>query len=183
FCRGARARAPAQADGELAHARHDLPPSVPRRAPPRDGGRSLARRVVREDRGGDRRGRPGGGRVDLPGEEPDRRLVRARELSMDVRRKALGNGLRVAVAPIAGLRSVALLLAIEAGQWFEPAGRPGIARLTAQAMLRGTTTRDAKAWADAVDGIGAAARLDVGSHAATFSAQSLSDDLGALLEL
>ena len=102
---------------------------------------------------------------------------------MDVRRKALGNGLRVAVAPIAGLRSVALLLAIEAGQWFEPAGRPGIARLTAQAMLRGTTTRDAKAWADAVDGIGAAARLDVGSHAATFSAQSLSDDLGALLEL
>jgi zinc protease len=102
---------------------------------------------------------------------------------MDVRRTRLANGLRVAVAPISGLRSVAVLLAIEAGQWFEPSGRPGIARLTAQAMLRGTEQRDAKAWADALDGIGAAARLDVGSHAATFSAQSLVDDLGRLLEL
>jgi zinc protease len=102
---------------------------------------------------------------------------------MDVQRTSLANGLRVAAAPIPGLRSVAVLLAIEAGQWFEPAGRPGIARFTAQTMLRGTTQRDAKGWADALDGIGAAARLDVGSHAATFSAQSLVDDLGSLLEL
>ena len=79
---------------------------------------------------------------------------------MDVRRHRLENGLRVAVVPIPGLLSAAVLLAIEAGQWFEPAGRPGIGRLCAQAMLRGTTTRDAKTWADALDGIGAAARLD-----------------------
>jgi zinc protease len=102
---------------------------------------------------------------------------------MDVRRKRLDNGLRVAAIPIAGLQSTAVLLAIEAGQWFEPAGRPGVARLCAQSMLRGTTSRDAKTWADALDGIGAAARLDIGSHAATFSAQSLGGDLGALLEL
>lgn len=102
---------------------------------------------------------------------------------MDVRRHRLDNGLRVAVVPIPGLLSAAVLLAIEAGQWFEPAGRPGIGRLTAQVMLRGTTTRDAKTWADALDGIGAAARLDVGSHAATFSAQSLGSDLNVLLEL
>lgn len=102
---------------------------------------------------------------------------------MDVRRHRLENGLRIATIPIAGLQSAAVLLAIEAGQWFEPAGRPGIARLTAQAMLRGTTTRAANAWADALDGIGAAARLDVGSHAATFSAQSLGSDIDALLEL
>jgi len=102
---------------------------------------------------------------------------------VDVRRHRLDNGLRVAVVPIPGLLSAAVLLAIEAGQWFEPAGRPGIGRLTAQVMLRGTTTRDAKTWADALDGIGAAARLDVGSHAATFSAQSLGSDLNVLLEL
>src|SRR5919108_5359986 len=102
---------------------------------------------------------------------------------MELVRERLGNGLRVVVAPIAGLRSVAVLLAIEAGQWFEPRGRPGIARLTAQAMLRGTTKRNAKSWADALDGIGAAARLDVGSHAATFSAQSLGADLPMLLGL
>jgi len=102
---------------------------------------------------------------------------------VDVRRHRLENGLRIAVVPIPGLLSAAVLLAIEAGQWFEPAGRPGIGRLTAQAMLRGTTTRDAKTWADALDAIGAAARLDVGSHVATFSAQSLGSDLDALLEL
>src|SRR6267143_3157493 len=102
---------------------------------------------------------------------------------MEVRRQRLDNGLRVAVVPIAGLQSAAVLLAIEAGQWFEPIGRPGIGRLCALAMLRGTTTRDAKTWADALDGIGAAARLDVGSHSATFSAQSLGSDLDVLLEL
>ncbi|MDQ2914653.1 MAG: insulinase family protein [Chloroflexota bacterium] len=102
---------------------------------------------------------------------------------MDVRRHRLDNGLRVVVIPIPGLLSAAVLLAIEAGQWFESAGRPGIGRLCAQTMLRGTTTRDAKTWADALDGIGAAARLDVGSHAATFIAQSLGSDLEVLLEL
>ena len=85
--------------------------------------------------------------------------------------------------PIAGLRSVVALLAMEAGQFFEPAGRPGVARLTAQAMLRGTTRRDASAWSDALDALGASARLDVGSHAAVFSGQCLADDLGAYLEL
>ena len=102
---------------------------------------------------------------------------------MELVRERLGNGLRVVVAPISGLRSVAVLLAIEAGQWFEPRGRPGIARLTAQAMLRGTAEHDSKSWADALDGIGAAARLDVGSHAATFSAQALGADLPILLAI
>src|SRR5438477_11093649 len=100
---------------------------------------------------------------------------------MDVTRKKLANGLAVAVAPIKGLSSVSVLLAIEAGQWFEPTGRPGIARMCAQAMLRGTAARDAKSWADALDGIGAAARLDVGSHAPTFSAEARVEDPPSLL--
>ncbi len=45
-----------------------------------------------------------------------------------VHRSTLANGLRLAVVPIADLRSTSVLLAVEAGQWFEPAGRPGIAR-------------------------------------------------------
>lgn len=102
---------------------------------------------------------------------------------MKVQRRRLGNGLRIAVAPIADLRSTAVLLAIEAGQWFEPVGRPGVARLAAQTMLRGTTRKSADAFADAMDALGAVARLDVGSHAAIFSAQCLGDDLGALLGL
>lgn len=100
-----------------------------------------------------------------------------------IERRTLSNGLKVAVVPIAGLRSVSALLAMEAGQFFEPAGRPGIARLSAQALLRGTQRRDASAWSDALDGLGASARLDVGSHAAVFSGQCLADDLGAFLDL
>ncbi|HEY8758078.1 MAG TPA: pitrilysin family protein [Candidatus Limnocylindria bacterium] len=102
---------------------------------------------------------------------------------IDVSRRTLRNGLRVAAIPIAGLRSISVLLAMEAGQFFEPAGRPGVARLVAQAMLRGTTSRDARAWSDALDGLGASARLDVGSHAAVFSGQCLADDLRAFLDL
>ncbi|TMG51687.1 MAG: insulinase family protein [Chloroflexi bacterium] len=139
--------------------------------------------MVRPARRGHRRGRPRSRRIGLSREGPDSRLVRPGAVLVDIRRHRLENGLRVAAIPIAGLQSAAVLLAIEAGQWFEPIGRPGIARLCALAMLRGTITRDAKAWADALDGIGAAARLDVGSHAATFSAQSLGSDLDVLLEL
>ena len=98
-------------------------------------------------------------------------------------RRTLTNGLRVTAVPIPGLRSVSALLAMEAGQFFEPSGRPGVARLTAQAMLRGTARRDAHDWSDALDGLGASARLDVGSHAAVFSGQCLTDDLGAFLDL
>ena len=100
-----------------------------------------------------------------------------------VHRSALANGLRLAVVPIADLRSTSVLLAVEAGQWFEPAGRPGIARLTAQTMLRGTKRRDAATWASALDDLGAVARLDAGAHAAVFSAQCLGDDIGELLAL
>ncbi|HEY6958874.1 MAG TPA: pitrilysin family protein [Candidatus Limnocylindria bacterium] len=100
-----------------------------------------------------------------------------------VERRRLDNGLRIAVAPIAELRTTAVLLAVEAGQWFEPPDRAGVARLTAQTMLRGSEQRDANAWADAIDALGAVARLDVGSHAAVFSAQCLAGDLADLLGL
>jgi zinc protease len=100
-----------------------------------------------------------------------------------VHHSVLANGLRLAVVPIPDLRSTSVLLAVEAGQWFEPAGRPGIARLMAQTMLRGTARRDATTWAGALDALGAVARLDVGAHAAVFSAQCLGDDLGGLLAL
>jgi zinc protease len=100
-----------------------------------------------------------------------------------VERRGLPNGLRIAVAPIPELRSTSVFLAVEAGQWFEPEGRPGVARLAAQTMLRGTTRHDAAAWADSLDALGAVARLDAGAHAAVFSAQCLGTDLKALLGL
>ena len=102
---------------------------------------------------------------------------------MRVQRQRLANGMRIAVAPIADLRTTSVILTVEAGQWFEPPGRPGVARLTAQTMLRGTRDKSATVWADAIDALGAVARLDVGAHAAVFGGQCLSDDLAALLGL
>ena len=100
-----------------------------------------------------------------------------------VERRRLANGMRIAVAPIPTLRSASVVLTVEAGQWFEPVGRPGVARLTAQTMLRGTRDKSATEWADAIDALGAVARLDVGAHAAVFGAQCLGDDIPALLGL
>jgi zinc protease len=102
---------------------------------------------------------------------------------MRVQRQRLANGMRIAVAPIADLRTTSVILTVEAGQWFEPLGRPGVARLTAQTMLRGTRAKSASVWADAIDALGAVARLDVGAHAAVFGGQCLGDDLAALLGL
>ncbi len=100
-----------------------------------------------------------------------------------IERRALGDHLRVAVVTIPGLRSVSALVALEAGQWFEPRGRAGVARLAAQTLLRGTTTRDPAAWGEALDELGAGARLNTGSHAAFFTGQCLAEDLGAYLGL
>lgn len=102
--------------------------------------------------------------------------------TLSVQRAEVGR-LRVAVAPIAGLRSVVALLALEAGQWSEPGDRPGIARLVAQSLLRGTERHDAAGWAAALDDLGAVARMDVGSHAAILSGQALASDVRAYLGL
>ena len=102
--------------------------------------------------------------------------------ALRVHRRRVGR-LRVAVTPIPGLRSVVALLALEAGQWSEPDGRPGIARLVAQSLLRGTERHDAAGWAAALDDLGAVARMDVGSHAAILSGQALASDLPAYLAL
>jgi len=103
-------------------------------------------------------------------------------MNVRVERRRLG-ALKVAAVSIRGLRSVASLFALPAGQWFEPAGRAGVARLTAQTLLRGTGTADAAAWSDALDALGATARLDVGGHAAFFAGQCLAEDLAAYLRL
>jgi zinc protease len=99
-----------------------------------------------------------------------------------VHRSTVGR-LHVAVVPMPGLRSVSAVLALEAGQWAEPDGRPGIARLTARSLLRGTSRRDAAGWSSALDDLGAFSRMDVGAHVAVMSGQCLSGDVAAYLAL
>jgi zinc protease len=91
--------------------------------------------------------------------------------------------LRVVVAEIPGLRSVVTSLGLDAGQLAESGGRPGIARLTAQTMLRGTTRRSAQEWTQAIDALGASSRLDVSAQQAVFHGQCLVSDLAPYLAL
>ena len=91
--------------------------------------------------------------------------------------------LRVVIAEIPGLRSVVTSLGLDAGQLAETGGRPGIARLAAQTMLRGTTRRSAQEWSQAIDALGASSRLDVSSQQAVFHGQCLVADLAPYLGL
>lgn len=99
------------------------------------------------------------------------------------RTRAQVGPLRVVVAEIPGLRSVVTSLGLDAGQLAEPSGRAGIARLTAQTMLRGTARRSAQEWSQAIDELGASSRLDVSSQQAVFHGQCLGPDLASYLAL
>ena len=99
------------------------------------------------------------------------------------RARAQVGPLRVVVAEIPGLRSVVTSLGLDAGQLAETSGRPGIGRLTAQTMLRGTTKRSAQEWSEAIDALGASSRLDVSSQQAVFHGQCLAGDVAPYLEL
>ncbi len=76
-------------------------------------------------------------------------------------RHALDNGLRLVVAPAAKLPVVSLLAVTEAGAVADPAGREGIAQLTAHALAEGTSTSDGAELTRRFERLGAA----FGAHA------------------
>jgi predicted Zn-dependent peptidase len=66
----------------------------------------------------------------------------------------LPNGLRVLTEPVAGVRSVALGLLVEASPHEDPLSRPGLAHLTEHALFCGTLTRSASALSRMMDEAG-----------------------------
>ena len=70
-------------------------------------------------------------------------------------RVALDGGLGVIVAPVRVLPVVTALLVTDAGASAEPAGREGIANLTARGLLEGTAHRDGNALTEAFERLGA----------------------------
>ena len=67
----------------------------------------------------------------------------------------LDNGLRVIVAPVRMLPVVTALLLADAGASTEPAGRDGVANLTARGLLEGTMRRDGNALTEQFERFGA----------------------------
>jgi zinc protease len=70
-------------------------------------------------------------------------------------RAILDNGLRLVVAPVSKLPIVTVLAVVEAGATAEPAGKQGVATLTAQLLLEGAAGLDGAALADRFERIGA----------------------------
>jgi zinc protease len=102
-------------------------------------------------------------------------------------RQRLPNGLGVLVAQRAGVPLVAVRLLVRAGSALDPAGRFGLASLTASALRRGTTVRSGPKLDELVESLGAELGAGVDEDAASlgFSApiEALPQLLGVLAEV
>jgi zinc protease len=98
-------------------------------------------------------------------------------------RRALSNGIQVLVAPVAKLPLVSVLALVEAGASAEPAGKYGVAALTARLLLEGAAGLDGTALADRFEQIGASVDAQGDWDVATISLTVLSERLPAALSL
>jgi predicted Zn-dependent peptidase len=97
--------------------------------------------------------------------------------------RKLENGLQVAVFRMPRLPIVQIQLAIDAGVASEPEDALGVASVTAQLLLRGTSSRSAGAYAVEVDALGGNIDATATRDYATLDGAFLARDLDAGLEL
>ena len=96
---------------------------------------------------------------------------------------AVRNGMKIYVAPRAGLPLVSLHLVFPYGAETDPPGKAGLADLTAEMLTLGTRKRNAGQIAAEVDGLGASLSAHAGWDATVLHLQGLKEDLDRLLEL
>lgn len=89
--------------------------------------------------------------------------------------KTLANGLRVIVASKPGLPLVSASLRISAGSAFDPAGKAGLAAMTADLTTRGTKTRSATQIASEIESLGASIGAASGPDATDVSVSTRAD--------
>ena len=98
-------------------------------------------------------------------------------------RRTLSNGIQVLIAPVAKLPLVSVLALVEAGASVEPAGKHGVAALTARLLLEGAAGLDGIALADRFEQIGASVDAHGDWDVATISLTVLSERLPTALAL
>jgi len=77
--------------------------------------------------------------------------------------------------------TVSLRASLRAGSYFEPKDRPGLARLTAEMLARGTRRRTKLEIAEALEGAGAELEFSADPFAVNVAGRCLSEDLPAVL--
>lgn len=96
--------------------------------------------------------------------------------------KTLGNGLRVIVVPKHDIPLVAARLLFKTGAAADPAGRDGLAQLTATVLTKGTRTRTAEQIARGVEALGATVSADAGWDSSTIDLSVMSANLPKAME-
>lgn len=97
--------------------------------------------------------------------------------------RTLPNGLQVIVARHATVPKVSMMLTIRSGAAADPAGKTGVATLTADAIQEGTKTRDSRRIRQEAFGMGASLSATVGQDASTVTVRGLSEFTPGLLAL
>jgi zinc protease len=143
---------------------------------PSDGGgpappppREASARVERPQRGD----RP----IPLP------RVPVAKVPSRQVTRFTMDNGISVIVQESHATPTIAVRATVPAGSLVEPRDRPGQAGFTAAMLSRGTTQRSARAFATALEDVGASLGASADTLVTTIGAQTLTRDFDLVLDL
>ena len=98
-------------------------------------------------------------------------------------RAKLANGLSVIIVPTSRLPLVDFRLVTRAGSVNDPAGKEGLARLTADLLTQGAGKRTAKQLADDIEFVGGSLEANGGTEAMLVSCEVLKKDLALGLEL
>jgi zinc protease len=91
--------------------------------------------------------------------------------------ETLSSGLRLVVAPVEKLPIVTVLVVIDAGSTFDPSGKEGVAALTADALLEGTTELDGAQLTERFEQLGTAVESGAGWDSAFVKLTVLADRL------
>ncbi|HMI31843.1 MAG TPA: pitrilysin family protein, partial [Candidatus Limnocylindrales bacterium] len=97
--------------------------------------------------------------------------------------RVLGNGITLDVLANHAVPTVAVHGIVLAGRMHSAQGKPAIAQLTAMMLERGTTTRNKRAIAARLDGVGAQIHVSSDMYGASIQASSLSRDADLLLSI
>ena len=89
-------------------------------------------------------------------------------------RRRLESGVELITAPVRKLPMVSIIAHLDAGATRDPAGREGLAILTAKLLLEGTTTSDGAALVDAFEQLGATVDVSAACRCSTVSVATIS---------
>lgn len=120
--------------------------------------------------------------AQFPTEPPPPATMRPLQLP-PFQRFRMANGLEVVVVANHELPLVSIGLTMQAGDRYDPPGKEGLASIVADALLKGTASRDADEIALTIESVGASLNASAGADFFTVSTTVLKDNLPLAMDL